>query len=131
MMDATTNIISVFIMFPLLCYLIVFILCKQITKRHRFSAHIAIDTSTIFFIISVHFILQSIWNKSFLGYIIIFMLIIGCLMVFLHWKIKEEINYKRLFKSFWRVNFLFFFCLYSILMIYGLIHYVIKAINPT
>ncbi|MFT8323329.1 MAG: DUF3397 family protein, partial [Bacillus sp. (in: firmicutes)] len=77
MVSITTSIISFFIMFPIVCYFLVFIVSKQWTKKHRLSVHRALDSSTIFFIISVHFLMQFIWGKSYLSYIIITILFIG------------------------------------------------------
>ncbi|WP_445488432.1 DUF3397 domain-containing protein [Niallia sp. 03133] len=128
MITITTSIISFFIMFPIICYFLVFIVCKQWTRKHRLSVHLALDVSTIFFIISVHFLMESIWGKSYLSYIILTILMIGIILVFLHWKIKEEINYKKVFRGFWRVNFLLFFCTYLLLMVYGLIYFMLTSV---
>ncbi|MFT8323034.1 MAG: DUF3397 family protein [Bacillus sp. (in: firmicutes)] len=53
----------------------------------------------------------------------------GIILVILHWKIKEEINYKKVFRGFWRINFLLFFCMYLFLMTYGLIYFIFTSIT--
>ncbi|HWJ78082.1 MAG TPA: DUF3397 domain-containing protein, partial [Niallia sp.] len=102
---------------------------KLITKKQRLSIQLAIDISTIFFILSVHFLIQSIWNTSFLLYIVIFILLIGMLFVIMHWKFKAEIEYKKVFKGIWRVTFLLFFTLYVGLIVYGLLLSILKAMG--
>lgn len=125
----TSGLISFFIICPLFFYLIVFIISKLITKNHRFSVHIALDLSTIFFIISVHFLIQSIWNVSLLAYIIIMMLIIAMVFVIVYWRVNQEITYKKVVRGIWRIQFLLFFCLHVLLMTYGLIFFIIKTVS--
>ncbi|MCM3214851.1 DUF3397 domain-containing protein [Niallia taxi] len=129
MFQFTSAVISFFVAFPIICYLLIFILCKQITKKHRLSVNFALDISTLFFIISVHFLIVSIWGESLLSYILLVILFIGVFMVILHWKVKQEIVYRKVFRGFWRINFLLFFCAYLFLMAYGLIYYVIKQFS--
>lgn len=129
MFQFTSAVISFFVAFPIICYLLIFILCKQITKKHRLSVSFALDISTLFFIISVHFLIVSIWGESLLSYILLVILFIGVFMVILHWKVKQEIVYRKVFRGFWRINFLLFFCAYLFLMAYGLIYYVIKQFS--
>lgn len=126
MFQFTSAVISFFVAFPVICYLLIFILSKQMTKKHKLSVHIALDISTLFFIISVHFLIISIWGKSMLSYILLVILFIGVFIVILHWKVKQEIIYKKVFRGFWRINFLLFFCAYLFLMAYGLVYYVMK-----
>lgn len=108
MINLTSQLISFLVVFPIFTLFIVFVISKLITKKHRLSIHLALDISTIFFIVSVHFLIQSIWHTSLLLYIVIFILLIGMLFVIIHWKFKEEIQYKKVFKGIWRVTFLLF-----------------------
>lgn len=121
MINLTSQLISFLVVFPIFTLFIVFVISKLITKKHRLSIHLALDISTIFFIVSVHFLIQSIWHTSVLFYIVIFILLIGMLFVIIHWKFQEEIQYKKVFKGIWRVTFLLFFLLYIVLLVYGLI----------
>lgn len=129
MINLTSQLISFLVVFPIFTLFIVFVISKLITNKHRFSIHLALDISTFFFILSVHFLIQSIWNKSLLLYIIIFILLIGMLFVIIHWKLKEEMEYTKVFKGIWRVTFLLFFTLYIVLIVYGLVHSILKALG--
>ncbi|PKG22138.1 DUF3397 domain-containing protein [Niallia nealsonii] len=129
MISFIASTISFFVLFPYFCYVLVFSICKLVTKKHRFSFYLALDASTIFFISSVHFIMQTIWGISFLGYILLVVVVIGLVLVIYHWRIqKQEINYKKVLRAFWRVNFLIFFCIYFILSTYGIIYYITESI---
>jgi hypothetical protein len=117
-----SSIISVFFTVPLLGFIIVFLLSKLITKNSRKSVHKALDYSTILFIISVHFLIVTIFGKSVFWLIILIMILFAMVFVVIHWKAKGEIIFNKVFKGFWRFNFLFFFLAYITLTVFGLIH---------
>ncbi|PLR77494.1 DUF3397 domain-containing protein [Bacillus sp. V3-13] len=122
-------LIATFVTVPLLGYILIFVIAKQLTKNHRSSVQLALDISTFLLIISVHFLIVTIWDKSFLWIILLGMIGIAIVFAFLHWKIKHEINLASLFKGFWRFNFLLFFSAYILLIIFGLIQRVSMHIS--
>ena len=121
MISFFSSIIATFVTIPLLGYFLVFIICKQVTKQHKKSVHMALDVSTFLFIISVHYLILAIWEQSFLWVIFLSLLVLAIIFVLLHWKIKHEINLPLVFKGFWRFNFLVFFTAYVVLTVIGLI----------
>ncbi|MDA6131529.1 DUF3397 family protein, partial [Escherichia coli] len=70
-----SSLIATLVTIPLLGYLAVFIISKQITKKHKRSVHIALDVSTLFFILAVHYLIVVIWDKSYLWMIVLSLLI--------------------------------------------------------
>jgi hypothetical protein len=112
--------VATLITVPMIGYLAVFIISKQITGNHRRSVNLAIDTSTFLLVLSVHFLIMTIWEKSFLWLILLILFALAALFVWIHWKYKEEIILSKVFKGFWRFNFLLFFSAYIILVIFGL-----------
>lgn len=121
MAGIVSTILTTLITAPILVYFLVFIVCKQWTKNHQKSINLALDFSTIFFIFSVHFLIITIWEKSFLWVIFIFMSGCAILFVIINWKVKREILFSRFIRGYWRFNFLVFFIAYLTLTIYGLI----------
>jgi predicted lysophospholipase L1 biosynthesis ABC-type transport system permease subunit len=117
-----SSIISVFFTVPFLGLLFVFFVMKLVTKNTRKSVQAALDSTTILFIISVHFLILTIWDKSLIWLIILVMILIATVFVLVHWKVKEEIILKRVMKGFWRFNFILFLLAYLTLTLYGLIH---------
>ncbi|KKK39666.1 hypothetical protein WQ57_02955 [Mesobacillus campisalis] len=119
-----TEILSVaaglLVTIPLAGYLIMFIFSKQLTGNHRKSVYLAIDFSTLLFIFSVHFLIIMIWGKSFLWLIMLILIFLAVIFVLIHWKLRQEINFGRVFKGYWRFNFLLFFFVYLVLIIVGL-----------
>ncbi|MDQ0972796.1 succinate dehydrogenase hydrophobic anchor subunit [Neobacillus niacini] len=116
-----SSIITIFLTVPLLGFFIIYVLNKLITKNTRKSFHKALDYSTILFIVAVHFLLITIWGKSFFGLILLILLVIAMIFVVIHWKIKGEIIFTKVFKGFWRFNFLIFFFAYISLTVFGIL----------
>jgi hypothetical protein len=123
-----SSLIATLVTIPLLGYLAVFIISKQITKKHKRSVHIALDVSTLFFILAVHYLIVVIWDKSYLWMIVLSLLITAVTFIIMHWRIKQEINLRALFKGFWRFNFLLYFTAYIVLMFIGLVQRVTSVV---
>lgn len=121
MTSIISSVLAIFITIPILAYILIFIISKQFTKNHRKAVNFALDGSTIFFILSVHFLVLTIWDKSFLWAIFLFMICCAMIFIIMNWKIKGEIIFNRIFKGFWRFSFLIFLFAYVGLTIYGLI----------
>lgn len=129
MSELFSNIAAAFVTIPILGYILIFVVSKQITKKHRRAVQNAIDGSTLLFIISVHFLIMTIWDISLLWAILLLIMFIGIGVVLIHWKVKEEIDYPRVFRGFLRFNFLVFFSLYSILIIIGIVQSITNAVS--
>jgi hypothetical protein len=121
MFSIVSSIMATFITAPILIYIIIFVISKLVIKNHRKAVQSAIDYSTVFFILSVHFLVLAIWGKSFLWAIFIFLFTCAIIFVIINWKLKGEIVFFRVFKGFWRFCFLVFFITYLVLTIYGVI----------
>lgn len=117
-----SSVAATFITVPLIAYIILFITIKQITKNHRRAVHLAMDICTILFILSVHYLIVAIWGQSVFWLLLIIMIGLAFLVVIVHYKVKEEIDIHKVLKGFWRINFVFFFCAYFILVLFGLVY---------
>jgi hypothetical protein len=115
-----STILTLLFFIPILGFIVIFIIYKLFSKNTRHSVHKALDLTTIFFIISVHFLLKTIWGHSFFVLIILVMIVTAMAFVVVHWKVKGEIDFTKVMKGFWRFTFLFFFILYVGLTLYGL-----------
>lgn len=113
-------IVAVLITVPIVGYLAVFIITKQITGNHRQSVNLAIDFSTLLLVLSVHFLIVTIWGKSYFWLLLIILFGLAAIFVWLHWQYKQEIVLSKVFKGFWRLNFLLFSSAYIILVLVGL-----------
>jgi multisubunit Na+/H+ antiporter MnhF subunit len=104
---------------PIISMFLIYVFARFITKNNKRSFHVAIDTSTFFFIIGVHYLIIIIWDQSYLWVILMVLVSIGMLMVIAQYKVKQEIHFKRVIKGFWRFNFLLFFLAYFCLALFG------------
>lgn len=116
-----SSFIATLVMLPILSYMIFFITAKQLTKNHRRSVHIAMDFSTVFFIFSVHYLIIVIWNKHLFWLLMLFVLLVACTVALIHYKVKQEIVFKKVLKGCWRLNFASFFCIYVLLSVVGVL----------
>ncbi|KPB04427.1 DUF3397 domain-containing protein [Bacillus sp. CHD6a] len=112
---------------PIFALIAFFYIAKLVTRNNKKSFHLAVDASTLFFILAVHFIMIIIWDTSFLSVILTVLLFIATVMVLTHYKIKEEIHFRRVFKGFWRLNFLLFFLAYFCLLTFGIMKRVFET----
>ncbi len=123
-----SGLVATLVMLPILSYLIVFIVAKKWTKNHRQSVQIAMDLSTILFIVSVHYLILTIWNKHLFWLILLIVLCIACCVVIVHYKVNKEIVLKKVLRGIWRLNFMCFFCVYFLLFIFGVISRIVEGI---
>ncbi|WP_042456156.1 DUF3397 domain-containing protein [Neobacillus dielmonensis] len=115
-------VLSVLFAMPFLGFFLVLLIFKMATKNTRKSFHKALDYSTVLFIIAVYFLMETIWQRSFTWLIFLVMIVTAMVLVILNWKIKQEIDLKRVVKGFWRFNFILFFTAYIALTLYGIVY---------
>ena len=124
-----SGLLATLVTLPILGYIIIFMAAKKLTKNHRRSVQIAMDVSTIFFIVSVHYLILAIWDQHLFWMILLIVLAIGCSVVIVHYKVNQEIVFQKVLRGFWRLNFMCFFCVYSLLFIYGVIFRIITVVT--
>ncbi|WP_371017469.1 DUF3397 domain-containing protein [Pseudalkalibacillus sp. JSM 102089] len=120
-------IVATAVTIPLLAWYLVYIITVKTTRKKKFSFRLAVDVSTIFFILSVHFILVELLGQSFL--LVILLMIIGAAGAFtvLHWKMKDDVEIHKVIKGAWRFNFLLFSTGYIVLVLIGLVHRILSV----
>ena len=121
MTEIISFLFATLVTMPFLGYIIFFIICKQITKNHRRSVKLALDCSTLLLVWSVHYLIVTIWEQSYLWVIFLVMIIMAIIFVLIYYKTKQEIVFLAIFKGYWRLNFLLFATAYLVLVIYGLV----------
>jgi hypothetical protein len=127
MLNIISAIIATMVTLPILTYLIIFLIAKKVTGNKKSALKIAADGSTLFFIFSVHYIVYEIWQQSYLWVIIIIMLVIAILLTFIYRTVYEDIDLMKLLKGIWRMNFVLFVLVYTVLFTYGLTYKVLST----
>ncbi len=120
-------VVATIVTVPLLAWYLIYIITVKMTKKKKFSFRLAVDLSTIFFILSVHFILIELVGQSFLWVILLLIIGAACAFTVLHWKTKEDVQIHKVIKGAWRFNFLLFSTGYFILLLIGLVHRIVTV----
>ena len=115
------SLFATLVTLPLLTMVVIYFISRKITRSNKKSFHYAIDFSTVFFILAVHYLIVTIWDKSLFLILTSILLIIGIFIIIVQYKVREELDFTRVAKGFWRLNFLLFFVAYFCLSLYGII----------
>lgn len=110
---------SIAFTFPFVSLVIILVILQMLVKNKKKSILLTIDLSTIFFIISVHFHLITIFEQSYLLYMIIGLLCLLLITYYVDFKKTKKFSIKNVFKKVWRLSFLIFFLSYLSLVVYG------------
>ncbi|WP_227395613.1 DUF3397 domain-containing protein [Jeotgalibacillus aurantiacus] len=120
MMTMISYIFSIFFFLPITVYLTVFIIVKKWGSDHRLAVASGIHWSVPFFAGAVYFTIESIWSFSALWIVCLVMAIIGILSAIYIRSVQTEFNYTEVLKGMWRLSFLVFFLLHTLLIILGI-----------
>ena len=90
-----SSLTAIIIIFPFVLFILVFYIGKQITNKKRSARNIAINVTTIALIFSVHFIIISIWAKSLIWAIILFMILSAIIFTFFKYLHRRLIKHRQ------------------------------------
>jgi Protein of unknown function (DUF3397) len=121
MTDLLKWLLSFAFTLPLISLIILLVILRITVKNKKKSILLAVDLSTIFFIISVHFLLITIFEQSFLLYIIFGLITLLMIVYFGNSRKSKISSLKIASKKVWRLSFLFFLLSYIFLTFYGII----------
>ncbi|RCW70811.1 DUF3397 domain-containing protein [Saliterribacillus persicus] len=125
-MNLLAYLLAFILTFPLIITIVLYYIGKLKFNKKWKAIHFATDWTTILYIFSVSIACYIIFEKSYIGIIIIILILLFILFLIVQWKTKTEVILRRVWKPFWKTCFLLFFVLYFILIIYGIILYLIQ-----
>lgn len=117
--------IALILALPILATFFVYFITYKITQHKAKSFHRAVDVTTLLYIGSTAQLLQIVFERSFISIIISILLIVLIILIIYQWKVNTEIIFRKAFKVAWRIYFLFFVCLYVVLIFYGILQRII------
>lgn len=112
--------IAFLITFPLLPTFLTYKISKKIVNHKLRALHIAINWTTILYILATITMLKNIFGRQFIGIISALILFLLTIIIIWQWKTKTEVLLSRAIKILWRLCFLIFISTYTILAIYGI-----------
>lgn len=121
MIELIAFVLGVLITLPVLATILIYFISYKFYEKRQHAVHLAVNLTTLFYILAVGTMLHIIFGKSYFGIIFILLIIILGISVIVQWKVKGEIIFKYAWKGFWRFSFLIFVLAYFGLSIYGLI----------
>ncbi|UTR15198.1 DUF3397 domain-containing protein [Salipaludibacillus sp. LMS25] len=120
MAEVTAVITATLVTMPLLGLYIIYLITMKAARNKQRSFKLAVDLTVLLFITSVYFMVYEIWGIRMGWLIAMFFLLTAIVFTFVHWKNYEEIDIQRVFKGVWRFQFVVFFLLYFMILMYGL-----------
>lgn len=118
-------LISIVIAMPIFATLFIYIISNKIVRHKRKAFHIAINWTTLLYIISTTELLFVIFTKYYIGIIIGIILLILIIVILYQWKTKTEIVFGKAVKVSWRIYFLLFSISYVLLLVIGIIQRIV------
>ncbi|KIL44785.1 DUF3397 domain-containing protein [Jeotgalibacillus soli] len=120
--------LGVTVIAPFLVYIALFSFVKWVTGHHKSAVNFAVDGTTPFMIIAVYFLLLSIWEVSLLWVLLLVMCMVGITFSFYKWRREPDFEWRKVWKGFWRINFLLYTIGYVFLFLCGLTLEVFQAV---
>ena len=115
------------ILFYLTPFIITYLIYRFIYRKKsdtKLAMQGTITYSTLFYIISVLYVIQAMFGSYFIGYILIGLICLLALILIRQWKNGDDVLLWRGIKVLWRLCFLLFFISYLSLLIYQFIQFV-------
>ncbi|MBP3041443.1 DUF3397 domain-containing protein [Bacillaceae bacterium Marseille-Q3522] len=122
------TIISIIVIFPFLGSIFVYLLSKLLTKKQSFSIKFTLDVTAFLLIVSVHFLIKTIWDKSLFIYLVISIVCLFGLLFFINLRVKKNTPFIRILRRGWRIVLLVYFTVYIFLLIFGLVDKVWQSV---
>ncbi|WP_163970755.1 DUF3397 domain-containing protein [Oceanobacillus halotolerans] len=121
MLTLFTYLLASMIVVPYIMTVVIYLVAKAITKRKWKGIHIAVNWTTVFYILAVLVAFQVIFAQQLVGIILIILLSLLSFIIIIQWKKQSEVVFKKAFRFFWRLCFLLFNVLYIILILVGIV----------
>ncbi|HLR64107.1 MAG TPA: DUF3397 domain-containing protein [Pseudogracilibacillus sp.] len=122
-MDEATmeTIRQILIWIPLPYMLITYYMVHTFSKNKWRAIHIAVDLSTVFYIIASAVIVKEMFEITTIGYILVALLIMLAIVLIKQWKDDTEVVLLKGFRLLMRICFIPVFIIYIGLIIYKLV----------
>ena len=120
------GVIASCIIMPIIVYITVYFFSRRMLRNTKKAVRLSADVTTIFLILAVHYAVIALFEHSYLWIIIIILILLATGILFMHYKVREEVDLKRVFTSFWRASFLLFSVSYFLLALIGMTGRIVK-----
>ncbi|MFF2752385.1 DUF3397 domain-containing protein [Psychrobacillus sp. NPDC058041] len=128
-MITITKIFSFIILFPVILFILTFIISKYILSKRKKSFGVAADVTTFLLFFSVSNAFSIVFSKSIFLLMIIISLLIATIFTYLDWRNQKEIEVMPLLRKIWRLLFILLCVTYALILFIGVFQYVLKYVS--
>lgn len=121
MINYLSVMIAIMITYPIIPTWLVYKIANKIVKQKWRALHIAINWTTILYILATIVMLNILFEQYFIGFILGFILLTLAIIIIWQWKTRTEVLFSKAIKILWRLCFIIFLFAYFILAFYGII----------
>ena len=121
MINFISMIIACLITFPFVPTLLIYKVSKKIVRHKLHALHLAINWTTILYILATIIMLNNIFEQQVIGIILGLILLFLAIIIIWQWKTKTEVLFSRAIKILWRLCFLIFLVAYMMIATYGIV----------
>lgn len=115
-------ILASIIVFPIIAFLIMLIICRKLKINKHKAIGLAADVTTLILIFSVPIAIHSLWELSIWIPMLVVLLVVAIIITYTDWRTKKEIEVRQLLKKIWRVDFLLLSLAYFTVWLVGISH---------
>ncbi|AIQ60233.1 DUF3397 domain-containing protein [Paenibacillus borealis] len=127
-MEFLKNSFGVLSIIPIVPFLIVYFAGIGLKQDKRKTFLLAMDVTTLFLLLSVSGLFNTIFNTNFGFFLILLIVLISAgLIGGAQNRLKGSVDGKRLLRAVWRLSFFFMGVSYVLFMVVGLIQYISQA----
>lgn len=112
------GVIGLLLTFPPLVFILTYYLSHLIYRIKKKAFHQAMEFSSLFFLIGNLFILVLNYDFDYLGFVLLFLILLFLVFIIVQWRLLGDIIIKRLTKLYLRTLFLLNVLTYFILVIH-------------
>lgn len=115
-------ILATIILFPILAFIAVLLICRKLRLNKYRAVGLAADITTGFLFFSIPIALRGLWDIGVMMPMLVIVLMIAIVITYIDWRTKKEIEVNPLLKKTWRLYFLLFSMTYFIIWVVGITH---------
>ncbi|WP_391208383.1 DUF3397 domain-containing protein [Psychrobacillus sp. L4] len=128
-MITVIKVLTFLLLFPVILFILTFILSKYVFHRRKKSLGFAADVTTFLLFFSVSNAVSIIYSKRIFLLLIVASLLIATIFTYLEWRKQKEIEVIPLLRKIWRLLFLLLCVAYAFIWLIGVFQYVLYYIS--
>ncbi|MFC4354362.1 DUF3397 domain-containing protein [Chryseomicrobium palamuruense] len=128
-MNTIESILSVFIIFPVLVFIIVWFIGKMMGIRKKRRTGLAADITTIALFFAVAIVYDSLSFPNVMTNLLLFLVLIAIILVIVLWKNKSDVGPRVIFRLLWRIYFLVLSILYFLGWVFGIFQSITEYVS--